>query len=77
MAKLEEHVDNLDRTINDFTQDRRRQSDQTNELLRDIESKINGMQGFSNGVKWTVGIFFAMIGGVIALTFNKIFGVHE
>jgi len=77
LAKVEEHVDMLDRTVNDFTKERRRHADQTNELLMEIERNVSDMQGFSNGVKWTAGAFFGLLGGLVVMIFNRIFGAQN
>lgn len=75
LAKVEEHVEMLDKSVTDFTHEKRRQYDQTNALLREIESKLNGMQGFSNGVKWTIGAIFGLLGGAIVFLLNRVFGL--
>jgi uncharacterized coiled-coil protein SlyX len=75
LAKVEERVAMHDSTISKVAEEINRQSHENYELLREIERKLNDMQGFSNGVKWTVGAIFAVFGGIAAVIFNKIFGI--
>lgn len=83
VSHLEERAAASDEKVRGMAEvlvDRRRQSDKFMEILEDIQGKINvmqskvdGMQGFSDGIKWSLMIAIGAIGFIAAKIFNKIF----
>ena len=83
VSHLEERAATNDEKVRGMSEiliDRRRQSAKFMEILEDIQrktnlmqSKVDGMQGFSDGVKWSIMIAIGAIGFIAAKIFNKIF----
>ena len=62
VTRLEERCDAMNNLITENGIERRRQADKTNEILEDIQEKINKMQGYGAGVASVFGVIGAGIG---------------
>ena len=62
LTRVEERIDSMNKLINENVVERRRQTDRTNEILEEIQGKINKMQGFTAGVASVFGVVGAMAG---------------
>jgi len=66
LTRVEARIDSMNKLITDNV----RQNDHTNEILEEIQKKINTMQGFSAGVASVFGV----IGAFLGLLWDKLFG---
>jgi len=77
LTRVEERIDSMSKLINESVIERRRQTDRTNEILEEIQEKINRiqeqtdkMQGFGKGVAYV----FSGVGALAAILWDKLKG---
>jgi len=68
LTRVEERIDSMNKLTTENVIERRRQSDRNNEILEDIQGKINKMQGFSAGV----ASVFGLVGAMAALLWDSL-----